>query len=537
MSIFAFHHMIPQRFADHEAFRGIDAQTFGVYSLANGIYLPVNYQLAAEMGVSAHPGGHMPLYYDAIKCVLDRIANIPEPDVRAAKIRTLMDAMRIGFNNGDLYTNVPIGKTMEEVKKGINDVIKDNEKYVKGYPDSLQRIRDEERTSLQTGQDHLPLWSAILGNSRREELTLEAIKSNPNLNVTSGNKDLSGTPFAKFAPVDDDFRVPPTTSANPADIPSPPPLFPPFLGWLNEPEGFTRNDPRFMGQLPPSSAPNPDERRLGQLPPSMPMPPPPQVLQFNSETSDLLKFSDGSLLTGPDPHNMPRDPADWPAVLGGMSLFGAAMAAPALLPLLPAAAPIVALGLLGATAARGEPAGGEKDRLSRPDPNDMPSAGNGSLATGSGPVASQAAGKPFDQAPTTADVFDDRFGHWTVTPSGIMPDLSGTAQNPPIAGAAKLENVQRLSGVNASNANSAFASGTAPVPYLPPADFNERFGSWAMPTAPSGQPQSSKPIGVFADEPSYLIPPPIFGVDGSRNSSKDAEEWFSRWIRPLLPPQ
>ena len=536
MSIFAFHHMIPQQFADHEAFRGIDKQTFGVYSLANGIYLPVTYQLAAEMGVSAHPGGHMPLYYGAIECVLDRIANIPEPDVRAAKIRTLMDAMRIGFDNGDLYTNVPIGKTMEEVKKGINDVIKASEEYVKGYPDSLQRIRDKEQTSLQTGQDHLPLWSAILSNPRREELTIEAIRSNPNLNITSGNKHLRGTPFAKFAPVDDDFRVPPTTSVNPADIPSSPPFFPPFLGWLNEPEGLTRSDPRFMGLLPPSSAPNPDERRLGQLPPSIAMPPPPQVLQFNSETGDLLKFSDGSLLTGPDPHNMPRDPADRPAVLGGMSLFAAAMAAPALLPLLPALAPIAALGLLGATAARGEPAGGEKDRLSRPGPNDMPSAGNGSLATGSGPAASQAAGQPLDQAPTTADVFDDRFGHWTVTPSGITPDLSGNAQNPPIAGAAKLEEVQRLSGVNASNADSAFASGSTSVPHFPPADFNDRYGGWRVQMGAS-QPQSSKPIGVFADEPSYLIPPPIFGVDGSRSSSNDAEEWFSRWIRPLLPPQ
>ncbi|MEZ2146471.1 hypothetical protein AAE026_29915 [Bradyrhizobium sp. DN5] len=99
------------------------------------------------------------------------------------------------------------------------------------------------------------------------------------------------------------------------------------------------------------------------------------------------------------------------------------------------------------------------------------------------------------------------------------------------------ENARRLTRVNESNAGSVFTSGSAPVPYLPSTEFNERFGSWAVPTAKSGQPQPSKPIGMFADEPSYLIPPPIFGVDGPGNPRKDAEEWFSRWIWPLLPPE
>lgn len=76
------------------------------------------------------------------------------------------------------------------------------------------------------------------------------------------------------------------------------------------------------------------------------------------------------------------------------------------------------------------------------------------------------------------------------------------------------------------------------MPYLPSTEFNDRFGNWTTPTADGRPPQTSKPIGAFADETSYLIPPPIFGVDGlGSNPHNDAEEWFSRWVRPLLPPE
>jgi hypothetical protein len=39
-----------------------------------------------------------------------------------------------------------------------------------------------------------------------------------------------------------------------------------------------------------------------------------------------------------------------------------------------------------------------------------------------------------------------------------------------------------------------------------------------MPTADRPQ-QASRPIGAFADEPSYLVPPPIFGADAPVNTA------------------
>ncbi|WP_298243777.1 AHH domain-containing protein [uncultured Bradyrhizobium sp.] len=130
MSILAYHRMIPQLLRGHPAFDGIDQQKLGIDSIANGIYLPVGRRLAAAMGLSPHAGGHPDIYFGTIKCVLDRIAKIPQADVREAKIRTLLDAMRIGFGNGELHTNLPDGKTLEEFKSTLEKVIKRNEAYV-----------------------------------------------------------------------------------------------------------------------------------------------------------------------------------------------------------------------------------------------------------------------------------------------------------------------------------------------------------------------------------------------------------------------
>lgn len=533
--------MIPQSFSGHDAFRGIDKRTLGVEFYANGIYLPVDYRLAGGMGISPHPGGHSELYYEAVKCALDRISEDPEADIRAAKIRALMDAMRIGFDKGELYTNVPVGGTLEGLRQGIESVIKDNEAYLKANPDLHQDLRDREQRGLEIGYDHLPLWSAILGHARREELLDKAVEQDPQ-NITARNRHLGGTRYSKFAPVDDIFQIPPSTPANPADAPLPPPFFPPFLQWLDEPEGFTRSDPRFAGGPPPSQAPNPNEQRLGQLPPTTAMPPPPQVLQFNNETGDLLKFSDGSPVVGPDPYNLPHDPGDAPAVLRGMALFGAAIAAPALWPLLPALAPILGLGLAGATAARAEPTGNMKDGSSaaetspnaRFNPNDNVSNDH-DRPPGSWPATSEAAATPFDQGSTDTGTFVDRFGNWLDTPGGTMPDHDVQVPTAPAAaGAAAPEELRRLTRVNASNAGGVFTSGSAPISYLPSTEFNDRFGHWTTPTAYGQPPQMGRPTRTFADEPGYIVHPPIFGTDDPGDARDGAKQWFSRWIGPLL---
>lgn len=78
---------------------------------------------------------------------------------------------------------------------------------------------------------------------------------------------------------------------------------------------------------------------------------------------------------------------------------------------------------------------------------------------------------------------------------------------PGSAGVAPPEAAGRLTRMNTSNSGNALASGNAP------ASTND---------------------GVFASDPSYSIPPPIWGFENRNGSRNEAEEWFARWIRPLL---
>jgi hypothetical protein len=154
---------------------------------------------------------------------------------------------------------------------------------------------------------------------------------------------------------------------------------------------------------------------------------------------------------------------------------------------------------------------------------------------GSWPIEATQIGKETIAGPPTANDAGDQDEFSGEMSAQVVPAFAAEAARS--AAAVAPEQDRRLARVNESNAGSVFTSGSAPVPYLPSTEFNERFGNWALPTADGRRPPASKPIGAFADEPSYLIPPPIFGVEGTGNPHNDAEEWFSRWIQPLIRPE
>lgn len=81
--------------------------------------------------------------------------------------------------------------------------------------------------------------------------------------------------------------------------------------------------------------------------------------------------------------------------------------------------------------------------------------------------------------------------------------------SPGSAGAAPADEVRRLTRMNASNSGNALAPGNAPA---------------------------SEADGMFAREPSHSISPPIwgFGFENRGGGQNEAEEWFARWIKPLL---
>jgi len=57
------------------------------------------------------------------------------------------------------------------------------------------------------------------------------------------------------------------------------------------------------------------------------------------------------------------------------------------------------------------------------------------------------------------------------------------------------------------------------------------------PNQPQTQTQSDRPPGPFSSQPmpNYPVPPPIFGFpDRSTTSSDNLDDWFARWIKPLM---
>lgn len=543
MAILWEHHIIPQQCAGRQALEGIDLN-----APENLIYLPQSIELARKMGVSPHGGGHLSSYY-AICKFLDQMVGISDRSRRHAELRNLQDAMRLGLANGDLYSNNP--RTGADTESINPKLIADYNGYLAARPDQVQELRDQERKGIDTGNPNLRKFSAILSKPEREKLLSEAIANNPGVNITPGNKDLNGTRWqSKFTAIDSipDFsRTPGLAPASPEDFPPLPGSLLPSLDVLNQPEGFTRSDPLLSYGLPGLPAPDPDWQRRWQLPPSTAMPQDKQVLQFHPETGQPLRFlSDLSPVMGPAAAPVDRDAAFWTgmAVLGAGALLipGVDIAAIGAALLAGATAAAVARPAFGADASRG--AGADASVFSNGAAPYNPflqaplPTGRG---VGSGDLPGSTFGPPIasrmpDQRATHASSFDDRFGNWTETPAGTAPAqaprLLGAAPNA-ATGAVAPEDVRRLTRVNESNAGSVFASGASPVPYVLSPDLNDRFGNWSMPAG--GQSSSaSRPIGVFADEPSYVVPPTIWGVGDPAHPRNDASEWFSRWIQPLL---
>lgn len=516
------HHILPQSLAGHFTLKVL-GNRFSLNGIKNLIALPSDVRAARELGSSPHSGGHLGNYSKIFCKFLGQLQSHPsfaaaqEGDTAAidqldAEMSSFLAAAKYALAKGHLLTNTPSGMTQEDANRRIEDWYANWRTYAKENRDNIQQMQDTVdqlhgatqwegalRAPILLPDDTLSLADRIAILARYRSSSHISQHFAPVGSVP----DLPGL----VAPVID-TRLPGFTPSLPGD--------------LDRPEGFTPSPLQTYG---PPGFPVVDPRGFGQLPPTTAAPSEPQVLQFHSETSQPLMFTDGSPMLGP-----PIPPDGGSALLMGAGVLGAGAL------MIPGLQGLGARLLAGATAAA----------LTRPAFSASVS-GDANVADGSVFSKGAAPYNPFDFGRPAHDAqaaqasrFADRFGSWTDISAGTplaQPSNAQEVLDTPIAEAVTPEDVRRLTRVNASNAGSVFSSGTTPVPYLPSAEFDERFGSWTVPTADDRSTQMSKPIGIFADEPSYLIPPPIFGVDGPGNPHNDAEEWFSRWIRPLLRPE
>jgi hypothetical protein len=112
--------------------------------------------------------------------------------------------------------------------------------------------------------------------------------------------------------------------------------------------------------------------------------------------------------------------------------------------------------------------------------------------------------------------FNDRFGNWTssrpAVPPAPQPQRNNATQPDP-------KDLRTL---------SSFIR--APDGSLIPAPLGG-------PNPPQTQAQSDRPLGLFSGEPmpGYPMPPPIFDFpDRSTRSGDNMDDWFTRWIKPLM---
>ncbi|QIO32673.1 AHH domain-containing protein [Bradyrhizobium sp. 1(2017)] len=534
------HHVLPQKFAGHEVVRLLRGR-FDHNSVQNLVTLPSKQLPAKELGSSPHTGGHLGTYYKGFCDYLEELKVSPKfvaasaGDARAldeiaSDVNAFVAAAKYAVANGHLLPNTPEGVTTEEANGQNHKWFSNAGKYAADNAEQIQRMRETvdqfDNAGRQDAALAFPILSPTSGVSMAERIEIL--------------KRLQRYPISlQFTAVD---PVPALPGLVPSLIDTRLRGFsPPAHSDQNAREGFTPSDPRLAGQLPAFPAPNRDEQQFDQLPPTAAAPLDPLVLRSDPASGTPLPFYDNPLAGG---SSVTQNALPW---LAGAAAAGVAT------PFIPAWL-LTLGGILALSRAASAQDSGLDSKIGAATPggvfstratafNTLPTGlnmdkGGSSNAHSVSRFGLHPGGVLSLDPEAHASSFADRFGNWTSTPNDIAPAEGLPEAVPmPSAGSVPPEDIRRLARVNASNAGSVFTSGSEPVPYLPSTEFNERFGSWTVPTADGRPTPASKPIAAFGDEPSYLIPPPIFGVESTGNPHKDAEEWFSRWIRPLIRPE
>ncbi|WP_271671789.1 hypothetical protein [Bradyrhizobium sp. CCBAU 51627] len=536
--MFPIHHILPQLLAEHPVINRL-ANRFDIDGIKNRMALPATQGLADDLKSSPHSGGHLRSYYNGFLEYLDEVESTDEFaagvagresrfDEIASDLNRLLAAAKYAQANGHLFPNTPTGVTREQANAANERWFKNWRSYAKDNEDQIQEMLDTINQLSGSGQWNGALHWPIL--SPTSTLSLED-------RIKIRNQ------FPKGSPISRQFTAIGSVPELPGLVPSfvntgLPGFIPMSPDEVKQPEGFTPGNSSLTFGLRGFPALDPAWQRIGQPPPSTAAPPEDPTLQYDMATGLIYPSSAGSPgLAYPSSSTSGSSLLPWLA--GAAALGVAAFTLPAWL--------VAALGVgavAGAASGRGLESGSANptevgdERVFAKGASSFASLDRESIAGGGPSVGESRTGSPLlvtASEPGRVDNFAERFGNWPGIPAGTMPTQPPSVPDATMHSAAEVaapEEVRRLTRVNASNAGSVFESGSAPVPYLPSPEFDARFSNWRE---QGRHPQRvSSPLSAFADEPGYAIPPPVWGLDASSNKPNDAEEWFSRWIQPLL---
>lgn len=155
--------------------------------------MPSEPALARAPGLSPHSGGPIKDYQDGSLARLGRLSQTADGQLALAgdpgaiariapKVDRLIDTMRVGLGNADLYTNAPIGMVADDMRPGINAFFKDAPSYDKRLAFQIDAVPTLQRPELG--------WSSIVHSEQRVVSTLQYVgQSGKNL-IKGGDPEI-----------------------------------------------------------------------------------------------------------------------------------------------------------------------------------------------------------------------------------------------------------------------------------------------------------------------------------------------------------
>ncbi|MCD0258489.1 AHH domain-containing protein, partial [Xanthomonas melonis] len=189
-TIFQEHHIAEKQTVRNSRLLEVlqEADYFKIDSQRNLIYMPSDPELARAIGISPHSGGPIRDYQDGTISRLRRLSQTldgqlaisgdPDAIARIApKVDRLVDTMRVGLVNADLYTNAPVGMVADDMRPGINAFFKGTPSYEKMLALQIDAVPTLKRPELG--------WSSIVHSEQRVTSTLQYVEQSTS-NLTKG---------------------------------------------------------------------------------------------------------------------------------------------------------------------------------------------------------------------------------------------------------------------------------------------------------------------------------------------------------------
>ncbi|WP_434801679.1 XVIPCD domain-containing protein [Xanthomonas hortorum] len=178
--VFQGHHVIEQvAYARSELLQVLSERgLFDLHGPRNILNLPADKALAAQMGLSPHPGGPLGAYTDELAAALERLEISPDGQATllgdqaaaqriAARVNGLTDTLKVGLVNGDIVSNTPQGMTPQQANARIRAFHGDLPGYQQSHAAQIAEIGQMSAAESR--------WAGVTRSEGNVRLALDAI--------------------------------------------------------------------------------------------------------------------------------------------------------------------------------------------------------------------------------------------------------------------------------------------------------------------------------------------------------------------------